>query len=173
MKALAERLFRALLTFAVGAASAWVVPAQDNKSSTNREPHFFSKRPWAVGFRMYGTVTNVAWVGAQIQFQVNGRFVFSQFPPEISTPVQIEVHPKGWFSAAVTPDSFVSMTSDGRAGSVQNDKGRLFQILKNAEMRGIAVRFSLVQPKIDFGTNDLGFALVDAKVWQITDADLR
>jgi hypothetical protein len=94
-------------------------------------------------------------------------------PLKRTTPVQIEVHPKGWFSAAVTPGSFVAVTSDGRAASAQNDKGRLLEILKNAEMLGTAVRLSLMQPKVDFGTNDLGFALLDAKVWQITDLDLR
>ena len=78
---------------------------------------FFSKRPWAVGFQMEGTVTNVASVGRQIQFQVSGRFVLSEFPPESPKPVQIEVHPKGWFLARVTPDSFVAVTSDGRGGA--------------------------------------------------------
>jgi uncharacterized protein (AIM24 family) len=83
----------------------------------------------------------------------------------------IEVHRKGGFSATVTPDSFVAKTSDGRAGAVVNDKGKLLRILKTAAERGLVVKFALTQPKMDFGTN--GFTLLDAKVWHITDADLR
>ena len=173
MKALATRLFTVFLLCAVGGLLLTVVLAGENNSSTNREPHFFSKRPWAVGFTMFGTVTNVAKAGAQIQFRVNGRFVCSQFPPESPQPVQVEVHPKGWFSATVTADSFVAVASDGRGASVQNDKQRLLEILQTAAERGTVVRFALLQPKIDFGTNDLGFALLDAKVWQVTDVDLR
>ena len=167
------RLFSVSLISAVGSLLATAVLAGDNDSSTNREPHFFSQRPWAIGFRMEGTITNVASVGRQIHFQVNGRFVLSEFPPDSPKPVQIEVHPKGWFLATVTPDSFVAVPSDGRGGSVQNDKGRLLEILKAAAERGTVVKFALLQPKIDFGTNDLGFTLMDAKVWRITDVDLR
>ena len=50
-------------------------------------------------------------------------------------------------------------------------KGRLLQILETAAERGSVVKFSLTQPKMDFGAN--GFTLLDAKVWRITDADLR
>ena len=173
MRTLPARLFTALLLSTVGCLLATVVLAGENDGSTNREPHFFSKRPWAVGFGMEGTITNVASASGQIHFRVNGRFVLSEFQPESPKPVQIEVHPKGWFSATVTPDSFVAVTSDGRGGSVQNDKGRLLEILKAAAERGTVVKFALLQPKIDFGTNDIGFTLIDAKVWRITDVNLR
>lgn len=173
MKTFPARLFPVFLLSALATLVPTEAPARDDNSSTNREPHFFSQRPWAVGFGMDGTVTNVSLVGARIQFRVSGRFVLTQFPPDGPKPVQIEVHPKGWFSATVTPDSFVALSSDGRAGSVQNDKGRLLEILKTAAERGTKVKFTLLQPKIDFGTNDLGFAIIDAKVWQITDPDLR
>jgi uncharacterized protein (AIM24 family) len=83
----------------------------------------------------------------------------------------IEVHRKGGFSATVSPDSFVAMTSDWRGGSVQNDKGRLLKILESAAERGTVVKFSLTQPKMDFGAE--GFSLLDAKVWRITDVDLH
>jgi uncharacterized protein (AIM24 family) len=83
----------------------------------------------------------------------------------------IEVHRKGGFSATVSPDSFIAMTSDWGAGSVQNDKGRLLKILEKAAERGTMLKFSLTQPKMDFGGE--GFALLDAKVWRITDVDLR
>ncbi len=145
--------------------------ADDANSSTNREPHFYSKKPWAVGFGMEGTVTNVALVDGRIQFHLNGRFWFTQYPPETPKQVVIEVHHKGGFPATVSPDSFVAMTSDWRGGSVQNDKGRLLKILETAAERGTVVKFSLTQPKMDFGAD--GFALLDAKVWRITDADLR
>jgi len=120
---------------------------------------------------MEGTATNVALIDERLQFQVNGRFWFTQFPPESPKPVVIEVHRKGGFLATVSRDSFVAMTGDGRAGSVMNDKGRLLRILTAAAQRGTVVKFSLTQPKLDFGTN--GFALLDAKVLRITDADLR
>ena len=173
MKTLAARLLKVLLLSALGSLPPRLALAGDNDASTNREPHFFSKRPWAVGFQMEGTVTNVASVGRQIQFQVSGRFVLSEFPPESPKPVQIEVHPKGWFLATVTPDPFVAVTSDGRGASVQNDKRRLLEILKAAAARGTVVKFALLQPKIDFGTNDVGFTVMDAKVLRITDVDLR
>src|ERR1043166_6389022 len=145
--------------------------ADDATTSTNREPHFYSKIPWAIGFGMEGTVTNVALVGGRIQFHLNGRFWFTQLPPETPKQVMIEVHHKGGFAATVTPDSFVAMTSDWRGGPVQNDKGRLLKILETAGERGTVVKFSLTQPKMDFRAE--GFALLDAKVWRITDVDLR
>jgi hypothetical protein len=145
--------------------------AGDATGSTNREPHFFSKFPWAVDFGMEGTVTNVTLIDERIHFQLNGRFWFSQYPPESAKQVVIEVHRKTDFSATVTPDSFVAVTADGRAGSVQNDKGKLLKILTAAAGHGTVVKFALTQPKMDFGGD--GFTLLDAKVWRITDADLR
>src|SRR5262245_53496545 len=167
-----SRLFIQFLTAV--AVHLLVTPtfAGDANSSTNREPHFYSKIPWGVGFGMEGTVTNVTLVEGRIQFHVDGRFWFTQYPPESPKQVVIEVHRKGGFSSVVSPtDSFVAMTSDWRAGSVQNDKGRLLKILETAAERGTLVQFSLTQPKMDFGLE--GFALLDAKVWRITDADLR
>ncbi len=164
---------RSTILFLTGVAAVLVLAAvfaEEINSSTNREPHFYSKMPWAVGFGMEGTVTNVVLNGERIEFQVNGRFWFSQYPPESPKQVMIEVHRKDGFSATVTPDSFVAMTSNWRAGSVVNDKGRLLKILMAAAERGTVVKFSLTQPKMDFGTN--GFSLLDAKVWRITDADL-
>lgn len=159
--------------FMVAGLSALLIPtfAADANTATNREPHFYSKVPWAVGFHMEGTVTNVLSVDGRIQFHVNGRFWFTQFPPETPKQVMIEVHPKGGFSATVTPDWFVAMTSDWRAGSVQNDKGRLLTILETAAARGTVVKFSLQEAKMDFGTNN--FTLLDAKVWRITDVNLK
>jgi hypothetical protein len=155
--------------------AVWLLPmavfAQATNSSTNREPHFYSKLPWAVGFGMEGTVTNVALVDERIQFQLNGRFWLTQYPPESTKQVVIEVHRQGGFSATLSPDSFVAMTRNGSAGSVQNDKGRLLKILTTAGERGTVVKFSLMEPKLDFGTN--GFTLLDAQVWRITDVDLR
>ena len=171
MKNLLPRAIVAL--FAAITVHLCIVPsfADDANSSTNREPHFVSKIPWAIGFGMEGTVKNVVSVEGHVQFQMNGRFWFAQYPPDSTRQAVIEVHRKDGFPATVTPDSFVAMTTNGRAGSVQNDKGRLLKILERAAERGTEVKFSLTQPKIDFGTN--GFALLDAKVWQITDADLH
>ena len=159
-----------LLIFGLLAAAS-ALGADEANTSTNREPHFYSQIPWAVGFGMEGTVTNIALVNGRIQFHLNGRFWFSQLPPETPKQVMIEVHHKGGFSATVTPDSFVAMTSDWRGGSVQNDKGRLLKILETAAERGTIVKFSLTQPRMDFSAD--GFTLLDGKVWRITDADLR
>ena len=171
MKTSPAHLAALFFTFIFGCSLPIAVFADDSNSSTNREPHFYSKLPWAVGFGMEGTVTNVVVVEGRIQFRLDGRFWFTQYPPESPQQVVIEVHRKGGFSARVSPDSFVAMTSDWRAGSVQNDKGRLLKILESAAERGSVVKFSLTQPKMDFGSE--GFTLLDAKVWRITDADLR
>lgn len=145
--------------------------ADDARTSTNREPHFYSKVPWAIGFGMEGTLTNIALVDGRVQFHLNGRFWITQYPPDSPKEVVIEVHRKVGFSATVTPDAFVAMTSDWRGGSVQNDKGRLLKILEAAAERRTVVKFSLTQPKMDFGAD--GFTLQDAKVGRVTDADLR
>ena len=154
-----------------GSLRLTAVFAEDTNGLANREPHFYSKLPWAVGFGMEGTVTNVVRVDQRIQFRLDGRFWFSQYPPESTNQLVIEVYRKGGFSAALSPDSFVALTADGRARSVVNDKGKLLKILTTAAERGTLVRFSLMQPKMDFGPD--GFTLLDAKVWQITDPDLR
>lgn len=171
MKTWISSLFLQLLVAAGVQTSLMSVFADATDTSANREPHFYSKLPWAVGFGMEGTVTNVALVDGRIQFHLDGRFWFTQYPPETPKEVMIEVHHEGGFSATVSPDSFVAMTRDSRGGSVQNDKGRLLKILESAAERGTVVKFSLTQPKMDFGAN--GFTLLDAKVWRITDADLR
>src|SRR5438874_8038919 len=157
------KTFRAGLTrLFVISVEAFLLPsavlAEDINTSTNREPHFYSKLPWAIGFGMEGTVTKVVLNGERIEFQVNGRFWFSQYPPESTKQVVIEAHPKDGFSATVTPDSFVAMTRNWQAGSVVNDKGRLFKILTAAAERGTVLKFALTQPKLDFGGG--GFTLL-------------
>src|SRR6266850_4249330 len=170
MKTFRPRLTR-LFVISVGAfLLPSVVLAEDINTATNREPHFYSKLPWGIGFGMEGTVTNVVLNGERIEFHVNGRFWFSQYPPESTKQVFIEAHRKDGFSAAVTPDSFVAMTRNWRAGSVVNDKGKLFEILAVAAERGTVLKFALTQAKVDFGGD--GFSLLDAKVLRITDVDL-
>ena len=171
MKALFTHLATRFLISVAACLSLTAVFADDTNFSNRRAPHFYSKSPWAVGFGMEGTITNVALTDERIQFHLNGRFWFSQYPPESPKQQVIEVHREGGFSATVSSDSFVAMTKDWRAGSVQNEKGKLLKILKTAAERGTMVKFALMQPKMDFGTN--GFTLLDAKVWKITDADLR
>jgi len=161
-----------LLLLAAALQFATAAFADGVNSSTNREPHFVSKIPWAIGFGLEGTVTNVvALMDGRIKFQVNGRFWMSQYPPNRTKQAVIEVHRGAGFSATVTPDSFVAFTPNGRAGAVQNDKGRLLKILEKAAERGTSIKISLTNPKMDFGEG--GFTLLDAKVWQITDVDLR
>jgi hypothetical protein len=140
---------------------------------TNQPASIYTKRPWAVGFGMKGTVTNVARVDGRIHFRLTGWFWFHQYPWGGTNRQVIKVDCERGISATVTPDSFVAMTRDWRAGSVQNDQDRLLQILQTAADRGTVVELALTQPRIDFGTNAFGFALLDAKVWRITDADLR
>ena len=120
---------------------------------------------------MEGTVTNVTVVDERIHLHLNGRFWLSQYPPEGTTPVKIEVHRKGGFRAIITPDSFVAMTRNWSAGSVQNDKTKLLKILQTAAERGTVVKFELTKPNMDFDGD--GFRLLDAKVLRITDVDLH
>jgi hypothetical protein len=94
-----------------------------------------------------------------------------QYPWEGTNQQVIKVDCERGISASITPDSFVAMTTDWRGGSVQNNKGRLLQILQTAAGRHSEVKVALLNPKLDFGTN--GFAILDAKVWRITDADLH
>ena len=44
--------------------------------------------------------------------------------------------------------------------------------MKTASERRTVVKFPLEHPKIEFGGAN-GFTLLDAKVWRITDVDLR
>ena len=171
MKTFRPYLATLFLISVAGSLLLTAVFAEDTNGLANREPHFYSKLPWAIGFGMEGTVTNVVLVAERIQFRLHGRFWLRQYPPESTKQVVIEVHRTGGFSATVSPDSFVAMTADGRARSVVNDKGNLLRILTTAAERGTVVKFSLLQPKMDFGPD--AFTLLDAKVWQITDPDLR
>lgn len=135
---------------------------------------FHQKLPWAVGFGMEGTLTNVVVVDDHIQFQLTGWFWFHQYPEGGTNGEQVvKVDCQRGISATVNdPDSFVAMTSDGRGGSVRNGKGNLQKILQTAEKRGRVVKFELMRPKMDFGGAH-GFTLSGADVWRITDADLR
>ena len=148
-----------------------IAAGPSRSSDANQPARINTKVPWAVGFGMKGTVTNVVVVNERIQFRLTGWFWFHQYLLGGTNQQVIKVDCEHGISATVTPDSFVAMTTDWRGGSVQNDKGRLLEILEAAGERGTVVEFSLLQPKLDFGTN--GFTLMDAKVWRVTDADLR
>lgn len=149
----------------------FVMPRASAQAATNQPTRIYTKVPWAIGFAMKGTVTNVTMIDERIHFQLTGWFWFHQYPWGGTNQQVIKVDCEHGMPATVTPDSFVAMTSDWRGGSVQNDKGRLLKILETAAERGTVVEFSLLQPKLDFGTN--GFTLTDAKVWRVTDADLK
>ena len=121
---------------------------------------------------MEGTVTNVAVVDQRIHFQLTGWLWLHQYP-EGGTNVEQIVKVDGQHGISATvgqPDSFVAMSSDWRAGSVRNEKGNLLKILRTASDRGTKVRFALLDAKMDFGGS---FTFMGAKVWRITDADLR
>src|SRR5438046_1198102 len=99
MKTFCPYLAALFLMAVAGSLPPIAVVAGEANGLTNREPHFYSKIPWAVGFGMEGTVTNVVRVGERIQFRLEGRFWFSQYPPESTKQVVIEVHRKGGFPA--------------------------------------------------------------------------
>jgi hypothetical protein len=125
-----------------------------------------------VGFWMQGTITNITVAGDRIQFQLTGRFWFEQFPDGRPPRQVIEVDCKGGVSATVTQaDPFFAMTSDWRGGAIRQ-KGELLKILKTATERGRVVKFEMMRPKMEFGS-DQSFALTDAAVIRATDADLR
>jgi hypothetical protein len=132
---------------------------------------FHQKVPWAVACSMKGTVTNVVMVDGRIQFKLTGWFWFSQYPEGGTNQQIVRFNCQNGMTAVVTPDSFVAMTPNWTGGSVQNDKGRLLEILEVAEKRGNVVKFSLSVLKIDFGGGTNAF--LDAHVWNITDADLH
>jgi len=130
--------------------------------------------PWGISCAMKGTVTNVAVVDNHIHFQLNGWFWFSQYPEGGTSEQIIRVDCHNGVSVTLSQvDSFVAETADWNGGSVQNNKDRLVEILQTAEKRGNIIKFTLINPRLNFmsGTND--FAVLDGKIWQITDADLH
>jgi hypothetical protein len=48
--------------------------------ATNQPFRFYTEIPWAVGFGMKGTVTNVVAADEKIHFQFNGWFYIHQYP---------------------------------------------------------------------------------------------
>jgi hypothetical protein len=160
-----------LISGAVVLFVLWSSAQTTTPASTNRPHGFVGKVPWGVGFSMRGTVADVSLADEKIHFRFKGWTTLFQYPEGGTNKQVIKVNCERGVSATVTPDSFVAMTEDWGAGSVQNDKGRLLKILTSAAERGTEVRMSIVQPKMNFGMK--GFELLDAKVHRITDIELR
>jgi hypothetical protein len=142
-------------------------------AARGQQPLLYPMIPWGVGFWMEGRVTNVALIGERIQFQITGRFWFTQLPPEGATkPQVIEVHGKDGISAIVSQaEPFFAMSTDWRAGAIRKN-GELLKILRTAAERGSVVKFELTQPRMDFGV-DQSFSISHATVVRATDVDLK
>jgi hypothetical protein len=171
MKTISSHFAFQFLLAITGCLLATAAFAEDTNKPAHHEHRIYTKIPWAVGFGMEGTVTNITLVDERIHFQFTGWFWLDQYPWGGTNQQVIKVDARKGISATLTPTEFVAMTSDWGGGSVVNDKTKLIKILNTAAKRGTVVKFSLMQPKMDFGTN--GFTLLDAKVWRITDADLH
>jgi len=168
---------QALLSIVIWLIAVVTSPAAGDTNhsavSNGQQGGFHQKIPWGVGTGMEGTITNIVVTDGCIRFQLTGWFWLTQYPEGGTNEQVIKVDCKRGVSATVNqPDSFVAMTSDWRAGSVRNGKGRLLNLLQTAADRGRVVRFELMRPKMDFG-GDHGFTLIGADVWRISDADLR
>jgi len=153
------------------AASAFGSP------DTNQPARIYTKKPWAVGFGMQGTVTNVVAADDKIHFQFNGWFFIRQYPWGGTNEEVIKVDCQRGVSATVSlTDSFVATVPNVNAATTRN-RGDLLPIFKAAAERGGELTIKLLSPKLDFeggfGGGNKAFVIRDAEVWTITDADLR
>ncbi len=146
------------------AASAFGSPA------TNQPARIYTKKPWAVGFEMKGTVTNVVATDDKIHFQFNGWFYLRQYPWGGTNEEVIQVDCQRGTPATVSlTDSFVATVPNVNAAAVRS-RGDLLPIFERAAEQGRKLTIRLLSPKLDFGAQAF---LQDAKVWTITDWDLR
>lgn len=137
---------------------------------TNEPAISLSKRPWAVGFILKGTVTNVVADGDKIHFQFNGWFYFRQYSLWRGTNEQfIKVDCQKGISATVSVTDFVATVPKVNAAAVKPAKD-LLPIFKAAEEHSRELTISLLSPKLDFEAQPL---IEDAKIWRITDWDLH
>jgi hypothetical protein len=138
--------------------------------STNQPARIYTKVPWAVGFRMKGTVTNVVATGDKIHFQFNGWFYLHQFPWGGTNEEVIKVNCQNGISATVSlTDSFVATVPNVNAAA-ERKRDDLLPIFKAAAEHGRELTIQLLSPKLAFGEQAF---LQDANVWTITDWDLR
>ena len=137
---------------------------------TNQQARIYTKKPWAVGFRMKGTVANVVATDDKIHFQFSGWFYLHQYPWGGTNEEVIKVDCQRGISATVSlTDSFVATVPNVNAAAMKKRKD-LLPIFKAAAEHGRELTIQLLSPKLDFGDQPF---LQDAKVWTITDADLR
>jgi hypothetical protein len=136
---------------------------------TNQPPRIYTKIPWAVGFEMKGTVTNVVVSGEKIQFQFTGWFYMHQYPWGGTNEEVIKVDCQHGISAIVSPTDFVA-TVPGVNAAVVRRKKDLLPLMEGAAKHGRELKIRLAAPKLDFESQPF---LQDAKVLNITDWDLR
>jgi len=145
-------------------ASAFSGPA------TNQPARIYTKVPWAVGFRMKGTVTNVIATGDKIHFQFSGWFYLHQYPWGGTNEEVIKVNCQSGISATVSlTDSFVATVPNVNAAA-ERKRDDLLPIFKAAAEHGRELTIQLLSPKLAFGEQSF---LQDANVWTITDWNLR
>jgi hypothetical protein len=137
---------------------------------TNQPTRIYTIVPWAVGFRMKGTVSNVVATDEKIHFQFNGWFYIHQYPWGGTNEEVIKVDCQRGISATVSlTDSFVATVPNMNAAAVRKRED-LLPIFKAAAEHNRELTIQLLSPKLAFGEQSF---LQDAKVWTITDWDLR
>ena len=135
---------------------------------TNEPAISLSKFPWAVGFGMKGTVTNVVADTDKIHFQFHGWFYLRQYSWNGVTNRQvIKVDCQNGISATVSISDFVAAVPNVNAAAVRN-RDALLPIFKAAEEHGRELSISLLSPKLNFGGQPF---IQDAKVGKISDWD--
>ena len=137
---------------------------------TNQPARIYTKIPWGIGFGMKGTVTNVVAANEKIHFQFNGWFYIHQYPWGGTNEEVIKVDCQRGISATVRlTDSFVATVPNVNAAAEKKSED-LLPIFKAAAKHGRELTIQLLSPKLAFGEQSF---LQDAKVWTITDWDLR
>jgi hypothetical protein len=143
-------------------------------TDTNEPSVSLSKFPWAVGFGLKGTVTNIVADGDKIHFQFHGWFYLRQYSWNGVTNGQslaqvIKMDCQRGISATVTVTDFVATVPNVNAAAVRTSEA-LLPIFKAAEAHGRELTISLLSPKLNFQGDPI---IEDAKVWRISDWDLH
>jgi hypothetical protein len=136
---------------------------------TNQPAGSYTKVPWAVGFTMKGTVTNVVATGDKLHFRFSGWFYLHQYPWGGTNQEVIKVNCQSGISATVSLTDFVATVPNVNAAA-ERKREDLPPIFKAAAEHNRELTIQLLSPRLAFGEESF---LEDARVWTITDWDLR
>jgi hypothetical protein len=137
---------------------------------TNEPSQSLSKLPWAVGFELKGTVTNIVADSDKIHFQFHGWFYMYQYSWNGVTNKQIiKMDFQNGRSATVKITDFVATVPNVNAAAVRT-KEALLPIFKAAEKHGRELRIELSPAKLNFDGEQF---IEDARILRISDWDLH